>query len=70
MKLTVKPGMAHSGNQLLTSIFQNYFVAIRKNHINLHRKSTKHIEAGILVFWKVFILFQFSENMKQNITQS
>ena len=61
VKLTVKPAY--------DLICQNYFVAIRKNHIDLCRKSTKHFEVGIVVFWKLFILFQFCESMKQNITQ-
>ena len=56
-------------NLLMTSICQNYFVALRKNHINLHKKPTIHFKAGIVVFWKWFILFRFCESMKQNITQ-
>ena len=53
----------------MTSICQNYFVAIWKNHINLHRKSTIYFKAGMVVFWKLFTLFQFFESLKQNITQ-
>ena len=34
-----------------------------------HRKSTIHFKAEIVVLWKLFILFQFCQSMKQNITQ-
>ena len=51
----------------MTSVCQNYFGAIRKNHINLHRKTTIHSKAGIVVFWKLFILFQFCESIKQKV---
>ena len=53
----------------MNSVCQNYFAAIRKNYIDLRRKSTKYFEAGIVVFWKLFLLFQFCESMKQNFTQ-
>ena len=52
----------------MNSVCQNYFAAIRKNYID-RRKSTKYFEAGIVVFWKLFLLFQFCESMKQNFTQ-
>ena len=56
VKLTVKPA--------LSLLLPNYFITIRKNHIELGSKSTIHFQAGIIVFWKLLILLQFCRSMK------
>ena len=61
MKLRVKPPY----NLYLSELLCCY----QENDINLHKKSKIHFKAGIVVFWKFFILLQFCESMKQNITQ-
>ena len=61
VKLTVK--------LTLDLILPELLCCYQENHIELGSKSKRDFEAGIVVLWKFFILFQFCEGMKQVVTQ-